>query len=207
MPNLVDLSNWLRYETWFHSYDAELMSKSSHAGKRSVAILHGVGASSAPAPSSSLSPSPVESSMPRRGSMQPAKTVRTKRYCPFCGASEHYLSQCASFAQLTPDQVKTWIHSNNRCWRCARSHHAAQCDLKKPCSLCRGLHLRSFHDVNVSPSSTEDSATVEKSCFTSFSSDRFFLDKPSVSSRVMLKVVSVHLSYEDPYHGDFRPLG
>ncbi|XP_067260302.1 uncharacterized protein [Chanodichthys erythropterus] len=192
-PNLVHFSNWLRYETWCHSYDTELMSKSSHAGKRSVAILHGVGTSSAP----SSSPSQVESSMPRRGSVQPVKPVRAKRYCPFCDASEHYLSQCASFAQLTPDQVKTWIRSHDRCWRCARSHHAARCDLKKPCSLCRGLHLRSLHDVNVSPSSNEDSTTVEKSCLTSFSSDRFFLDKPSISGRVMLKVVPVHLHYED----------
>ncbi len=191
-PNLVDLSNWLRYETWCHSYDAELMSRSSHAGKGSVAILHGVGA-----PSSSLSPHSVETARPRRGYVQPAKPARTKRYCPFCDASEHYLSQCTSFAQLTPDQVKTWIRSHNRCWRCARSHHAAQCDLKKPCSLCHGLHLRSLHDVNISPSSTEESATVEKSCFTSFSSDRFFLDRPSVSGRVMLKVVPVHLRYED----------
>ncbi len=165
------------------------MSRSSHAGKRSVAILHGVGA-----PSSSLSPPSFETARPRRGYVQP---VRMKRYCPFCDASEHYLSQCASFAQLTPDQVKTWIRRHNQCWRCARSHHAAQCDLKKPCSLCRGLHLRSLHDVNISPSSTEESATVEKSCFTSFSSDRFFLDKPSVSGRVMLKVVPVHLRYED----------
>ncbi len=98
-PNLVDLSNWFRYETWCHGYDAEL--RSSHAGKRSVAILHGVGA-----PSSSLSPPSFETARPRRGYVQPA---RMKRYCPFCDASEHYLSQCASFAQLTPDQVKTWI--------------------------------------------------------------------------------------------------
>ncbi|KAL0161338.1 hypothetical protein M9458_045063, partial [Cirrhinus mrigala] len=56
-PNLVDFSNWLRYETSCHSYDAELMPKSSYAGKRSVAILHGVGTSSAP--SSSLSPPTV----------------------------------------------------------------------------------------------------------------------------------------------------
>ncbi|RXN39635.1 guanine nucleotide-binding subunit alpha-12 isoform X2 [Labeo rohita] len=195
-PNLVDFSNWLRYETSCHSYDAELMPKSSYAGKRSVAILHGVGTSSAP--SSSWSPPTVESAMPRRGSVQPAKPANTKRYCPFCNASEHYLSQCTSFAQLTPDKVKTWIRSHNRCWRCARSHHAAQCDLKKPCSLCRGLHLRPLHDVNISPSPTEDSATVEKSCFTSSSSDRFYLDKPSVSGRVMLKVVPVHLSYKDP---------
>ncbi|KAI2646144.1 ORF V: Enzymatic polyprotein [Labeo rohita] len=194
-PNLVDFSNWLCYETSCHSYDAELMPKSSYAGKRSIAILHGVGTSSAP--SSSLSPPTVESVMPRRGSVQPAKPANTKRYCPFCNASEHYLSQCTSFAQLTPDKVKTWIRSHNRCWRCARSHHAAQSDLKKPCSLCRGLHLRSLHDVNISPSPTEDSATVEKSCFTSSSSDRFYLDKPSVSGRVMLKVVPVHLSYED----------
>ncbi len=144
----------------------ELMSRSSHAGKRAVAILHGVGD-----PSSSLSPPSFETARPRRGYVQPAKPARMKRYCPFCDASEHYLSQCASFAQLTPDQVKTWIRRHNRCWRFARSHHAAQCDLKKPCSLCRGLHLRSLHDVNISPSSTEESATVEKSCFTSFSSD------------------------------------
>lgn len=51
--------------------------------------------------------------------------------------------------------------------------------------------------MNVSPSSTEDSATVEKSCFMSFSSDRFILDKLSVSGRVMLKVVPVQLPYED----------
>ncbi len=191
-PNLIDLSNWLRYETWCHSYDTELMSRSSHAGKRSVAILHGVGA-----PSSSLSPPSFETARPRRGYVQPAKPARTKQYCPFCDASEHYLSQCASFGQLTPDQVKTWIRSHNRCWRCARSHHAAQCDLKNPCSLCRGLHLLSLHNVNTSPSSTEESATVEKSCFTSFSSDRFFLDNPSVSGRVMLKVVPKHLRYED----------
>ncbi len=165
------------------------MSRSSHAGKRSVAILHGVGA-----PSSSLSPPSFETARPRRGYVQP---VRMKQYCPFCDASEHYLSQCASFAQLTPDQVKTWIRRHNQCWRCASSHHAAKCDLKKPCSLCRGLHLCFLHDVNISPSSTEESATVEKSCFMSFSSDRFFLDKPSVSGRVMLKVVPVHLRYED----------
>ncbi len=50
--------------------------------------------------------------------------------------------------------------------------------------------------MNISPSSTEESTTDDKSCFTSFSSDSFFLDKPSVGGRVMLKVVPVHLSYE-----------
>lgn len=135
--------------------------------------------------------------MPHRGFVQPAKPARAKCYCPFCDASEHYLSQCASFTQLTPDQVKTWIRRHDRCCRCARSHHASRCDLKKLCSLCRGLHLRPLHNVNVSPTSAEDPVTVEKSCLTSFSSDRFFCDKPFISSRVMLKVVTVHLHYED----------
>ncbi len=49
-PNLADFSNWLRYETWCHSYDTEPMFKGSHAksdsGKRTVTILHGVGESS-----------------------------------------------------------------------------------------------------------------------------------------------------------------
>ncbi len=55
-PNLADFSNWLRYETWCHSYDNEPMFKGSHAksdsGKRTVTILHGVGES------------PVETSAP-----------------------------------------------------------------------------------------------------------------------------------------------
>ncbi|KAL0150553.1 hypothetical protein M9458_054146 [Cirrhinus mrigala] len=188
-PNLVDLSNWLRYETWCHSYDPELMSKGSHAkadsGKRAVTILHGVGESS------------VGTSVPRKGPVSQTKPAKVKRYCPFCDKTEHYLSQCVSLAKLTSDQVRTWIRSNNRCWRCARAHHAAHCDLKKPCNLCQGTHLRPLHEVNVSPSPREDSTNTEKSCLTNSSPDRLFLDKPSVKGRVMLKVVPVNLHYED----------
>ncbi|XP_073722599.1 uncharacterized protein [Misgurnus anguillicaudatus] len=188
-PNLVDLSNWLRYETWCHSYDAEPMSKGSHtksdSAKRTVTILHGVGEFQG------------ETSIPRKVHVSQTKPVKVKRYCPFCDKAEHYLSQCESFAKLTSDQVKTWIRSNNRCWRCARTHHAAQCDLKKPCNICQAIHLRPLHDVNVSSSPKDDSANMEKSCLTSSSSDRFFLDKPSVGGRVMLKVVPVNLHYED----------
>ncbi|KAL1261416.1 hypothetical protein QQF64_006681 [Cirrhinus molitorella] len=156
-PNLIYLSNWLRYETWCHSYDMEPTTKSSHAksdpGKRTVTILHGVGETL------------VETSIPQKGLV----------------------------SQTKPSKVKTWIRSNNRCWRCAREHHAAQCDLKKPCNLCQGTHLRPLHDVNVSPSQKEDLANPEKSCLTNSSPDRFFLDKPSVRGRVMLKVAPVNL--------------
>ncbi|KAK3517614.1 hypothetical protein QTP70_013100 [Hemibagrus guttatus] len=188
-PNLVDLSNWLRYETWCHSYDAEPMSKVSHtkpdSERRTVTILHGIGESQSETP------------IPRKGTVSQTKPVKVKRYCPFCDKTEHYLSQCASFTKLTSDQVRTWIHSNNRCWRCARAHHATQCNLKKPCNICQGTHLRPLHEVYVNPSHKEDSANVEKSCLTNSSPDRFFLDKPSVGGRVMLKVVPVNLHYED----------
>ncbi|KAK3541683.1 hypothetical protein QTP86_000569 [Hemibagrus guttatus] len=60
-----------------------------------------------------------------------------------------------------------------------------------------GTHLRPLHEVNVNPSHKEDSANMEKSCLTNSSPDRFFLDKPSVGGRVMLKVVPVNLHYED----------
>ncbi len=109
----------------------------------------------------------------------------------FCDSTEHYLSQCKEFVKLTTDQAKDWIRDNNRCWRCARTHHAAQCDLKKPCNLCQGKHLRPLHKVNVR-SSPDDTA-----CLTNSSPDGFYLDKPVVGNRVMLKVVPVHVHYEN----------
>ncbi|KAL0196824.1 hypothetical protein M9458_005364, partial [Cirrhinus mrigala] len=153
-PNLVDLSNWLRYETC-----RCLRAHMQDSGKRAVTILHGVGESS------------VGTSVPRKGPVSQTKPAKT----------EHYLSQCVSFAKLTADQA----------------HHAAHCDLKKPCNLCQGIHLRPLHEVNVSPSPREDSTNTEKSCLTNSSPDRLFLDKSSVKGRVMLKVVPVNLHYED----------
>lgn len=165
------------------------MSKVSHAksdsGKRTVTILYGVGEAKSETP------------IPRKGPVSQTKSAKMKCYCPFCDETEHYLSQCASFTKLTSDQVRTWIHSNNRCWRCARAHHATQCELKKSCNIFQGTHLRTLHEVNVNPSHKEDSANVEKSCLTNSSPYRFFLDKPSVGGRVMLKLVPVNLYYED----------
>ncbi|KAK3542977.1 hypothetical protein QTP70_008513 [Hemibagrus guttatus] len=165
------------------------MSKVSHtkpdSEKRTVTNLHGIRECQSEIP------------IPWKGPVSQTKPVKVKRYCPFCDKTEHYLRQCASFTKLTSDQVRTWICSNNRCWRCTRAHHASQCDLKKPCNICQGTHLRPLHEVYVNPSHKEDSANIEKSCLTNSSHDRFFLDKPSVGGRVMLKVVPVNLHYED----------
>lgn len=52
--------------------------------------------------------------------------------CPYCGAKDHHLSVCPEFHQLDPREVRNWITTNNRCWRCARHHRASDCDLRKP---------------------------------------------------------------------------
>ncbi|XP_016393730.1 uncharacterized protein LOC107728153 [Sinocyclocheilus rhinocerous] len=165
------------------------------SGKRTVTILHGVGES------------PVETPIHRKGpvSETPLSSElsfvdsgkRTVTILHGVGESpvETPIHRKGPVSETKP--AKDWICSNNHCWRCARAHHAAQCDLKKPCNLCQGTHLRPLHKVNVSPSTKEDSANMEKSCLTNSSPDRFFLDKPSVKGQVMLKVVPVNLHYED----------
>lgn len=72
---------------------------------------------------------------------------KNKPCCPFCNKEEHYLSQCKALSRLTKDQLTEWIKSNKRCWRCARLHQIARCNLKKTYSLCQGKHLQVLHDV------------------------------------------------------------
>ncbi len=188
MPTLHELSNWLRYEAWFHDFDVEIASRGFEdrqtsrpvQNKRTVAVLHGVGETQN-----------LDFPSPQKSTTQKTKPIVVIRFCPFCDSTEHYLSQCKEFVKLTTDQAKDWIRDNNRCWRCARTHHAAQCDLKKPCNLCQGKHLRPLHKVNVR-SSPDDTA-----CLTNSSPDGFYLDKPVVGNRVMLKVVPVNVHYED----------
>lgn len=126
VPTLYDLSNWLRYEAWCHDFDVEISllrvpdQQTSRSGqsKKTVAILHGVGEAKN-----------VTSLSLQKGITPSTKPVDVKR---FCDNTEHYLSQCKAFAKLTTDQAKDWIRVN-KCWRSARTNHAAQCDLKKPC--------------------------------------------------------------------------
>lgn len=60
---------------------------------------------------------------------------------------EHYSSQ---YSQLSQEQLKEWIQVK-WCWHCARNNQAAQCTLKKPCSICQGRHLLTLHEVNLRP--------------------------------------------------------
>lgn len=58
------------------------------------------------------------------------------------------ISRCPEFTGMTKEQKTHWIKENKRCWRCARSHQAAKCDLKKCCATCKGRHLQILCDVN-----------------------------------------------------------
>lgn len=81
-----------------------------------------------------------------------------------------------------------WIQTNHRCWRCGRAHQAAQCTLKKPCSICKGKHLQILHEVNTK-------STREGSCLVSSTTETLYLDRPTDCRRVLLKVIRVLLRY------------
>ena len=188
---LHDLSEWLSYESWCMSFDSQVSARTNRerqpprpdtrSGKHTVTVLYGLGE---PAGNVSAS-SPVK------------RTPQKKAYCAYCQSDEHYLSQCSEVAKLSKEQLKEWIQVNKRCWRCARNHQAAQCTLKKPCSICQGKHLLALHEINLRPErSNKEPARKEESCLTSSASDSLYLDRHGASNRVLLKVVPVLLHYE-----------
>ncbi|KAK7930869.1 hypothetical protein WMY93_007264 [Mugilogobius chulae] len=102
-----------------------------------------------------------------------------QKSCPFCAVSGHHVSVCPDFRQLSTEAIQKWIKDNDRCWRCLRSHRAASCDLKKLCPKCNSRHLGVLHEVNQPRTEHSTSCLIRSSC----------------SSRVLLKVVKVQLSY------------
>ncbi|KAI3374372.1 hypothetical protein L3Q82_006200 [Scortum barcoo] len=139
-----------------------------------VTVLHGLGEPSGD----------VAAPKPSPGKKKPMG----KAYCAYCQSAEHYVSQCSEVAKLSKEQLKEWIQVNKRCWRCARNHQAAQCTLKKPCSICQGKHLLALHEINLRPErSNKDLAGKEESCLTNSASDSLYLDRPGAGNRVMLK--------------------
>ncbi|XP_023806317.1 SH3 and multiple ankyrin repeat domains protein 2 isoform X1 [Oryzias latipes] len=187
---LIDLSEWLRYESWCQGFDNQTTPKTSRdrpsmknetrTAKQSVMVLHGAGESK-----------PTLSS--KAGYMK--EKFKSKVYCAYCDSDEHYLSQCGEVAKLSKEQLKDWIQVNRRCWRCARTHLAAQCTLKKPCSLCHGKHLLPLHEINAKTERVSHEVAKQESCLTSSASNTLYLDRPGAGSRVMLKVVPILIHY------------
>ncbi|KAL4007454.1 hypothetical protein ACER0C_001306 [Sarotherodon galilaeus] len=94
--------------------------------------------------------------------------IMTKARCAYCCSPEHHISKCPEFINKTKDEKIHWIKRNKRCWRCARTHQAAKCDLRKACASCMGRHLQILLRT-------------------------LYFDKPSDCPSVLLKVVKVLL--------------
>ena len=177
---LNDLATWLKYESWCQDFDGQLTPKGIkerpeiRTTRRSTTVLHGV------------------DSMPKSNSFQTKD--KQQPYCAFCDNRAHHLSQCSAITKLNKDQLTDWIKTNKRCWRCARSHQAAQCNLKKPCNLCQGRHLQVLHDVNNRNPKDPMSATMRQGQGEN-PTGVLYLDRPTESGRVLLKVVPVTLHY------------
>lgn len=191
--NLLDLAEWLQYESWCQSYDTisdtrvqgSLSHKAEKRHSRSAAtVLHG--AESSGGSKATKQDGQSSSDFKRRGKIKP--------YCPYCESSEHFLNKCPAIQKFTREEVIEWIKVNKRCWRCGRAHLAAQCDLKRLCDLCQGKHLRVLHSVNTRP--TAEPPKVE-SCLVNNGTEVLYLDWPSTSTRVLLKVVRVLLRNKD----------
>ncbi|XP_055015378.1 uncharacterized protein LOC129410669 [Boleophthalmus pectinirostris] len=178
---LDDLATWLKYESWCQDFDGLPTTRGAREkpdarpSKRTTTVLHG--AESSPKPPSYTSNKPKQ---------QP--------YCAYCDNRAHHLSQCPDIIKLSQEQLTEWIKTNKRCWRCARSHQAAQCTLKKPCNLCQGRHLQVLHQVNSKPPKAPDPATVPAQEGEN-PTGVLYLDRPTESGRVLLKVVPVILHH------------
>lgn len=193
--NLTDFSDWLQLETWCQDSSTQLGAtgqkerviqkperlREAKSVKRMATILHG---------SENLpTKEPVES-VSSKPAVHSKKKGPLKAYCPYCDTEDHYLSQCPIFQSFDKAQIIDWIKTNQRCWRCGRSHQAAQCNLKKACSLCQGKHLQILHEVNAK-------SVKEGTCLVSSATEILHLDKPSDSTRVLLKVIRVLLRNGD----------
>ncbi|KAM9771400.1 uncharacterized protein ACBT44_004334 isoform 1-T1 [Syngnathus typhle] len=187
---LRDLSEWLRHESWCQDFDDPTSSRSSKEKQSTKWNIRPVAKQTAVLHSSQEPSVKLVKEKPVKGK------DKSKVYCAYCESTDHYLSQCSGVAQLTKDELKRWIQEHKRCWRCARRHFAAQCDLKKPCNLCQGKHLLALHEINIRPEKVkDDSPPKAESCLTTCASESFYLDRPHVGNRVMLKVVRVHVHY------------
>lgn len=191
--NLLDFSEWLQYEAWCQSSESQTSDRrrrvepkmdrgrATNPAGRSVTVLHGSDDSPARLP---IGPALVPITSPGITKAQP------KSFCPYCDKNDHYLSQCDTFKSFNKQQIKDWIQTNHRCWRCGRAHPAAKCTLKKPCSICKGRHLQILHEVNSKP-------VTEGSCLVNSAAETLYLDKPAGCRKVLLKVVRVLLRHND----------
>ncbi len=195
IPTLLDLAEWMEYEvrvqedgTQFNT-DSSGERMSSHREQRRglkvshkpTAIFHG-----------SEQRQALDSESVQQSAVSEVRSQeKPKKYCPFCNTTQHYLNQCSNFKLLTKEQIVTWIRSNKRCWKCGRDHQAGQCTLKAKCKKCQRRHLEVLHEVNNERSAYSTKATGEISQSTSNTVETLYVDRPTGSSKVLLKLCKV----------------
>ncbi len=194
IPTLLDLSAWLEFELQVQEDSTRFypqMSKPMPIHKRghqrdtrqptkATSIFLGTEKYNSDMPTKAPDPKPREKKM----------------FCPYCDAQDHYLNGCASFQRLNRDQKVHWIQSYKRCWRCGRAHQAAQCNLKTPCKSCNRRYLYILHEVNdQSFVKTPETPKVghSESFLVNTTTETLYLDRPTDSRRVLLKICKVLL--------------
>ncbi|XP_042575337.1 uncharacterized protein LOC122136428 [Cyprinus carpio] len=185
--SLLEFADWLQLEANCMEFDPTDETRTLKRDQRAVirgqskqtTILHGVEQRQATEP------------LPKPKAVHPKVPTKPKAVCPYCRA-EHYLSQCTVFTALTKEQMVGWIKDNKRCWKCARSHMAKDCDLKRPCHLCQAKHLSILHDIN----QRKGEVTSENNSLYNSTTETLYLDQPRCGGKVFLKVVKVTIHHQ-----------
>ncbi len=172
---LLDLAEWLRYESWCQGYDNLTDTRAQglpgyraekHRSRPSATVLHGAESCML----NTVSRPESQSSFAQRWK------GKAKPYCPDCEDTHHFLNKCPHFQKRNKENIIELIRVNRRCWRCGRAHQAAQCDLKKFCDVCQAKHLRVLHDANTHPKAEQPKS---ESCLVNTSTEVLYLDIPS----------------------------
>ncbi|XP_073672378.1 uncharacterized protein [Paramisgurnus dabryanus] len=196
IPTLLDLSEWLEYEIQVQDDTSRfVINQRRGPAPRTQQVFKDHKLSSKNA-NILLN---TEKAMVDTTTLSSTEKAAPKPYCPYCDHTKHFLNNCANFKQLTTDQKRSWIKENNRCWRCGRNHHAAECSLKMRCKQCNSRHLLVLHDITVKVSensrtvSNEAAVTTANSCLLNTTKEHLLIRKPPASRKVLLKISKVIL--------------
>lgn len=186
IPTLLNFAEWLEYELTIQEsgfefigerrerLDQRMDRRKDVKSSKTFSIFHSSGPSTTNPPTEGSGPS---ASRPQD---------KVKAYCPYCSNTQHYLNQCQNFSQLTKEHKCYWVKTNKKCWRCGRTHQAAQCRLKTICKICNGRHLEALHELN-------DRPIRETPPLSNPTSEVLYLDRQAGCSKVLLKVIKVIL--------------
>lgn len=84
---------------------------------------------------------------------QSESKAKFQPYYPYCNNREHLLGTCPQVKKITTSQLKDWLVTNDKCFKCARYQPTNVCTLKEACNSCQQLHLTVLHNIALETSS------------------------------------------------------